>query len=783
MSKLTKRVFRMLFVSKGQNIAIALVVGIGLMFYIAMSAAIENLDTTVSEYYKISNAADLYVELPRATASDVKRIESVAGVASAQGRVVKDVRYVGSPDEKVTLRVISLPKKGAAINALYHHDSGSKLSTDKEAFLIESFSKARSLAKGSHIEIQSLGQDYRFAVKGIVSSSEYVYLMENEQSMLPDFKNFGILYVTEDFALGSLGTGGTYNQILIKIKAGYNGETVLKAVEKHLKSKGVSRIYLRKDQLSSRMVQEEINGNRKSSTVVPIFFLSVAAAILYVMISRMVKNDRMTIGVLKALGFDNRKIIGHYCIYALFIGLFGALIGIFFGSLMSYYITMLYATESFNIPIMVTKFQSWMFLNALMLSGGFAMVAGAFGAYETVYIDPAVAMRPESPKSGKRIWLEKTPLWRHVSFTEKMVIRNMLRNKWRMMMLGIGIALTYMVVMMPSFFMDAFIDMFEFQYGQMQTMDYNIGFSTPLDSRVIEDLKEMNSVKRVEGKLESPFELQNGHYKKAVNVIGLQTDTQMFHFYEEGTKKRLIMDGESVYISAGLAKSMHLKMGDTLVVKPYLPDYESKKYRITAIVTQNLGGNLYVPIQRLQRDFFNKEMINGAYVKGSASFKSDLTKAKAVSSLLSTADMKNTYKAFMDMTNTSIGMMLIFGIILGVAIVYNTVIMMMNERAVEIASMRVLGMGTNEVFSIFIREIATMSLFGILLGMPLGSAALKGVSSVYMTDLYAFSAEVLLKHHVNATLYTLIAIGISLALSYNKIRRADFMDALKNRVT
>lgn len=783
MSKLDLRVLRLLFKAKGQNIAVALVVGIGLMFYIAMSSAIVNLDTTVKSYYDLSNAADLYIELPRATESDILSVSNMSGVQSAQGRIVKDARFVGEEDEKVTLRLISLPDGERPINDLYHHDSNLQLSQMDEAFLYQSFSKARNLGKNSKVEVQAQGQSFKFNVKGIVSSSEYVYLMENDQSLLPDFKNFGLLYVSESFAMRSLNTGGTYNQILVKIKPGYNQERVLKSIEKRLESKGISRIYLRKDQLSSRMVQEEINGNKKTSTAVPIFFLAIAAAIMYVMVSRMVKNDKMTIGVLKALGFSSGQIIRHYSLYALGIGFFGALIGILFGTMLSYYITLLYATESFNIPILKTTFQPWMFINPVLLSGGFSLLAGIMGAYSAVNIDPAVAMRPEEPRSGRRIWLEGTKLWNHISFTEKMVIRNVLRNKLRMLVLAVGIALTYVVILMPVFFVEAFVDMFEFQYGQMQKMDYSVTFNQFTDGSVKKNLLEYDGVKSVEEKIEFPYEVVSGHYKKSINVIGLIPDTKMYRFYDSTTNKPLNEPLSGLKMSEGLAKAMHLKVGDSVKLKPYLPGAESKIYKIDQLVLQNLGANIYLPIGQMQKDYFGEGAVNGVYVKADAQFKQVLNKGKNVSSLLSTEDMKNAYKEFMDLTNASIGMMMFFGMILGVAIVYNTVVMMMNERSVEIASMRVLGVKNSEVFSIFIREILLMSFLGILLGIPLGKYSLASMSNLFTTDLYAFKAEVSLDQYLLALVITLVTIGLSLGLSYEKIRKADFIDALKSRVS
>jgi putative ABC transport system permease protein len=783
MSKLNKRVLRMLVQSKGQNIAVALVIGIGLMFYIAMSSAIVNLDTTVNAYYNMTNAADLYVDIPKINSSEIKNLEGLAGVEYAEGRIVKDVRFIGDENEKVTLRMISIPSTKKAINALYHHDASSNLSGNNEAFLFRSFSEARNIGKGESLKIQTQGQNYQFDIKGIVSSSEFIYLMESDQSLLPDFKNFGVLYVTEEFALKSLNTAGTYNQVLVKIKPNYSGEAVKKAIEKRLESKGVQRVFLRKDQLSSRMVQEEINGNKKTTTVVPIFFLGIAATIMYVMVSRMVKNDKMTIGILKAMGFDNKKIIGHYCLYAVGIGIFGAIIGVVCGSLVSVYVTILYSTETFNIPILKTIFNPWTFVSALLLSVGFSVAAGGIGAYGVVQIDPAVAMRPEEPKSGKRIWLEQTFLWKHISFTEKMVIRNVLRNKLRMLMLSVGIAMTYVVIIMPVFFVDAFVDMFEFQYGQMQKMDYNVVFTKFVDESIVKNLKEYPSVKSTEGKIEFPFEAANGHYVKTINVIGLKKDTQMIAFYDAQTKQPLKGGVDGLIINDGLAKLLHVKVGDELTLRPFIPDKDSHHYKVGKIVIQNLGANIYMPLEILQKDYFDPSAVNGVYVKGGNDLKQVLSKGKNIATLLSVSDMKNAYKEFMDLTNTSIGMMMFFGVILGVAIVYNTVVLMMNERSIEIASMRVLGVTHNEIFSIFVREIFIMSVLGIIMGIPLGKYSLQAMSGLFTTELYSFEANVLLSHYITAIVVTIFTIVLSLFLSYEKILKSNFIEALKSRVT
>lgn len=785
MKVLNRRLLRMILQSKGQNLAIAMVVALGLMLYVAMSSAITNLDRSVNQYYDLTNAADIYVEIPAISASEVSGLLSVAGVRTAQGRIVRDVNFISDSEEKVTLRVISMPDEAEMINSLYFHTKAQTLGSDQEAFLLETFSRARGIETGDSVQIQYAGLDHTLTVKGIVSSSEYIYLMQSEQSLLPDFSNFGILFVRESFAMRAIASGGQYNQVLLKVRDGFSHDTVRKAVEKKLEHLGVQQVYLRKDQISSRIVQEEIKGNQKTMSVVPVIFLGIAAAIMFVMIGRFVRNDKITIGVMKAMGYTNWKIMNHYSLFAVSIGLTGAVLGVLFGTLLSIYVTNVYAQQSFSIPIMVYEFHAWMLYAALALSLVFSLVAGYLGARGVIQVDPAVAMRPMAPQSGKHIGLERTRFWRFwVTFTEKMVLRNLLRHKLRVLVLSFGIALTFIMIMIPLYLFSTFIDMFDFQYSRMQQLDYSVSLTRffPADG-IVSSLQEFDEVLYAEGKLEFPFEVVSGHRTKATSVIGVDARTRIYHFYDAVTGKTVEFTDRSVLITKGLADHLGLKTGDALTLKPYLPDRDPQVYKITGVIRQDLGSNLYMPLGTLQRDFFGPDAINGVFINGGSQVKGILADAKNVSAYMSNEDLKNAYLDFLQITYVSIGMIVVIGVFLGVAIVYNTVILMINERTVDIASMRILGMTIGEVFSVIAREIAVISVLGIILGIPLGTKSVEMIAVAFNTDLYSFTTNPMPMDYVNTALITVLAIVISLALSYRKIRNANFVDALKNQVS
>ncbi len=228
--------------------------------------------------------------------------------------------------------------------------------------------------------------------------------------------------------MNSFGMTGYYNQVLIKAEPGVNIDILQERVEDTLDRYGIKRIYPKKDQLSHRLVSEEIEGGKKMARTVPFVFLFVAASIMVIMVSRTVRNDRTSIGVFKSMGYNNKEIVWHYIKYCLMIGAVGSLIGVALGALLSAVMTQMY-TQFFLIPYLKIRLYPEYLFFAIVLSSVFSAVAGLFGAKTVLHIHPAESMRPEPPKTGHRTVLERTVIWKYFSFTEKIVLRNLLRSK------------------------------------------------------------------------------------------------------------------------------------------------------------------------------------------------------------------------------------------------------------------------------------------------------------------------------------------------------------------
>src|SRR6056297_103471 len=268
MKPLNKRVLRKLKESKLQYIAIMVVMMVGLSLYISFNMGIYNFENSVFTYYEKNNLADISAEVVKIPMNSIDDLKKIEGVKTVEGRIKMDVPLkVEDPTEKVTARIISVPED-QKINQMYLIDGKLGLSDYKEAYVIEHFVQGRGITVGDIVQPQINGKIYDLEITAEVGSPEFVYLMKDSQSMLPDLTSFGIIYVSEKFATEAFGLGNAYNEVVIDVYEGYNLEKIKTKVEDALDKYGVKSVRLREDQLSYRIVEEEIKGGQQSANVV-----------------------------------------------------------------------------------------------------------------------------------------------------------------------------------------------------------------------------------------------------------------------------------------------------------------------------------------------------------------------------------------------------------------------------------------------------------------------------------------------------------------------------------
>lgn len=783
LSPLNRRLFRMMVSIKGQVISIIVVMSLALMALISSQMTAVNLETSLREYYDITRLADIQVQLIRIPANALFDVERMEGIAHVQGRINVDVPFItDDPNEKVRVKLLSVPDLDNPISALYPI-AGQMVGTETEAVtVIEQFANARNITIGDTVTPYINGRQVKLEVIGVAGHPEFVYLMEDEQSLLSDDKAYGVLFLSENLMGPLLGFRDSYNELVITLTPGANANDVADALEDELDRYGVQRVLKRDDIMSYKMMEEELKQVSAMARILPTLFMSVAALIIYIVLSRTVKNDRMSIGVMKSLGYSSRQILTHYIQFSLIIGLVGGLLGVIAGTWMSGFYVQLYVMYM-NIPLLRTRIIPESYLLALVITLVFCVVAGLAGARKVIGIHPADAMRPEPPAAGHRLLLERvTFLWKRIAFSWKMVIRNIFRNKKRYATLALGIALTYSVTLVAMNMGGIWDHVFDEQYGKMYSMDYNIDFNRMTSHNAINELHQLAALEAVEPRLELPLEVRNDWHRKSVAVVGIPADSQMYHL-ESSPGVPLKLQHDRLYLTSGLARELEVETGDMLLVKNYLPDRDDFWIEYGGDVNQYLGMNGYMTLKTMEQTVADPGHITGLSVNTRDDLANVLDDAHNVQQVQSLSQMRELFEEYSEMIVVTIGIMVMLGGIIGFAIVYNITLISINERVMEFSSLRVMGFHRKEIFRMITRENAIISLIGILLGIPLGRWMMASMMESMSTEVYSMPGTVSNTVLAQTAVAVVVFVTVAQLATFVKIRNLSFIEALKNRMT
>jgi putative ABC transport system permease protein len=345
----------------------------------------------------------------------IGKIESIPFVKMASGRIVMDAG-INISEENATVRFITLPDVRENVVNDIVIKSGRYFSRDEinQCLVEEEFFKAHQLELGDIIQPVINGNEVKIKVIGTVKSPEFVYTLKDGSELMPDSKKFGILYIKNSFGQEIFGLEGSINSASLLLRSGTDPETAKTEIERYLKSYGITGIIDREEQISHRMLTAEMDGLKSMGSAFPMVFFMVAAVIIYIMMGRMVENQRVQIGILKAQGFTNLQVLCHYLSYSVFIAVTGNILGAVAGRYLGMGFTKL-ENMYFHLPLDGMRIYPDLVIPASAMTLVFCLLAG-YNACKAVFkIMPSEAMKPKSPEIGKKILVEHVKIiWRNL---------------------------------------------------------------------------------------------------------------------------------------------------------------------------------------------------------------------------------------------------------------------------------------------------------------------------------------------------------------------------------
>jgi putative ABC transport system permease protein len=786
---LKKKVLRDMKENKWAYAACIIVFAIGLMIFTAYSLVMDTLNLAQQDFYKKQNFADGFAEVRAMPYREAEKLRRIPGIKDLQGRMVEDVRVLlPGQGNDVYLRLVSWdPSQENPINGVRIDRGLPQLKDDAMNIWVDSmFFAANGLTLNQEIEVIAGGRKIALRVVGTGQSPEFIFATRTSGD-LPDQEKFGIAYLPLESMQTLFPQKNTVNSIIFTLQPGVSYTSIEQELEPKLKPYGLESLYPRKDQISHLMLTQELKGLEAMSGSVPVLFLSVAGSILYIMLRRLVEQQRGQIGILKAFGYTNREILGHYLTYALVAGLVGGLLGGLGGITLSFLLTAIYRM-SFNMPGLQGSFSPAYLLAGILLSLGFAAFAGYQGCKRVLRLEAAEAMRPPAPPSAGKTLLERAAFfWNMLTMQGRMAVRNIFRNPGRSFFVFFGIMLAFALGGLTWAFQGMTDRMVLDQYEKIEKYNAKVSLAAPMeDDSVSKELSRFPGVKRAEALVEIPVTLKNQWHEKNVVLLGIPQNSKLYNIMDK-QYKTLPPPKDGILISERLAGLLQAQEGSTLTLEsPIMRNRsEEKKVKVSGVIPQYLGLNAYMELETAQALLGNGKIATAVLLDIDESniplLQDEYNGSAAVSGITNKTEMLNKTKERLASVSSAISVLAIFAILIGFAVIYNSSIITLSERSRELASMMVLGMTPAEVLSVITFEQWFIGVCAMVAGIPVAKLLLAGMAKALNNDVYTMPTTMSTAAVGAAFAISIASIWMAQRLAARKIRRLSLVEVLKSR--
>ena len=784
---LWRKLLRDLWSNKAAYIACLVVIVIGLMVYTSVAIVYENIVSAKDNFYFKQNFADGFARVQGMPLAEVGKLERIQGVQLLSARITKDVRvYAPDRQEGIYLRLVSVnPEQTNTVNQVRLIE-GTALKANQDNILVDpAFFQANELELGSTITLIAEGKKVELIVAGTGQNPEFVYAMKTSHDLYPAPETFGIAYVPFDTMANMFQSKTLVNDIVFTLQNGYSYLQVEEQLKPVLNKYGLEYIIPREDQLSNVILSQEIASLGATVTTIPIVFLGIAAIVLYIMLRRMVEQQRGQIGTLKAFGYTGREILFHYLAYGLIIGLAGGIIGGLLGIALSYPLTVLYQ-QFFALPDLQGQFSYRYLVFGILLSLVFSIVAAFQGSKGLLRLQPAEAMRSAAPPAAKKILLERLPIiWSILTVQGKMAMRNMFRNKLRSFFVLLGVALSFSMMAVSVYFWDVGDLILTEQYTKVQIYDVKVSFATPILQKSAErELWKVTGVKQVESMLEVPISMERYWLKKDVVLIGIPADASLYNVIDDNGEKVYLNDN-GIYLSNSLADELRVNIGSELTFASPFTKNETVSTFVAGVITQNVGSYAYMNYDYLAELLGQGKIITSALLNINADdiplLKEQYLESPIIAGI---EDKEQSMRQIMELLASfsyTTWILVFFAGACGFAIIYSSSIISLSERQRELASLRVLGMSPKEVFEVLSFEQWTTSFVAMLVGIPLAFAMVAAMAQSIDTDLMSIPVVLSPSTFMFAAIGTVISILVAQYSVYRNINSLSLVDVLKER--
>lgn len=755
---LFKKLLRTMGKYKAQFISMIIMITLGVGVFLGFNMEWYSIKKNTDYIFEKSGFADFrLISEEGFKEEDLEKVKQIDGVEDAT-RYISINTSVKDSDDIIALAV----SENINVSGFMLIGEGNieYSSTSKDGiWLSDQYASKNNVKLNDTLTLNYKNYEISGKVVGLIKASEYLVCVPDETQIMPDFNTYGFAYISPLMFKNVLGFN-FYTQINVKApalsKKGFSSK-VDSALAK-------TTLVLSKDEtVSYSSAKSEEEEGKTTGSILPVLFLAIAILTMITTMHRLVTAEKTQIGILKALGFKDRKIILHYTTFAIFISVVGSVLGVALGYAVARLIMNPSSAMGTYLDMPTWKlYMPWFGIVALVAMNLVIIGIGYLSIKNILKGSASDALRPYTPKKMKVTKIEKTKLWNKISFGTKWNMRDILRHKARSAMTTIGVlgcAVLVIAALGMQDTMNKFVDVFYNQAINYETR-LNISENTS-NEKAIEIANEYN------GDYSSQSSVKIGEKAVSLEIYNISNDKVRF---VNEDMKFVTLANDGAYICERIAKEFSLKPGDAFICSPYGQD---ESYNL---VVKDILKSMSEAII-MNEDYAKSKNIN-YHINLVYTSESNISTNENIINTQSKSIIIKSFDSFMELMNISVTLLIIAAVVLGVVVLYNLGVMSFMERYREMSTLKVLGFKDKKIGNLLITQNMWISILGTIIGIPLGVWTLDYLIKALASE-YEMSLSI---SWLSFVISILITLGVSWFVSIviaNKNKKIDMVESLK----
>jgi putative ABC transport system permease protein len=749
---------------RAQVVAVSLTVFVGITVFVLAAGMASNLANSYDLTYDRTAFADVWVTGGPPDMAEI--LEGFEAVERIEQRTLADVG-VQFTDRPITTRIVGFGAD-TTLNSLVI-TSGAGIDPDGRGVVIEQHTADHfDLGPGDDVSIVGVG---RVEIVGVGVSPEWLWIAPNQQELLVDPDEFGVLFAPE--TLAALAAPGE-TQLVVGV-AGHDKKAI-DAIATTAINEGAGEVLTQATHPSNSALQGDLAGFDQLSIMFPVLFLAAAGMATTVLLGRLVTQQRAEIGMLRANGYSTRIMQRHFATYGVVVSLLGAIPAIPIGVIGGWFATRAY-TDFLGVPYASRQLHATTWVFALVFAVVVGAFAGAMPARAATRVDPATAMRPGGGMvAGKHSVLERALPRRSPSWI-RVAVRNLGRQPGRAATTAIGVILALVLTMTAFVLNDTMNDMFTTQFNETDLRGLVVTLDRPVDTDVTNELAAIDGVSVAEPHLEigAAFVSDNTVVTERLQIYA--TGTELHNFGPVGG-----LPSDGLVLSAGAAGDLQVGVGDPVELRTL--DGTSGPVNVAAIITEPFTGSSYLSAEAW-------ESIDGPTPRTAAIGLETRDDHRAVRDLVASLDgveqisdrvaTAERAEELLAASRLFVGVILLLAVVMAIALIFNALSVTIGERETEVATLQANGVGRSWIRrAITTENIVTVGI-GLVPGLLLGRLSAGLFVGQFSTDQFELDPVLNPTSLIGAVIIVIVCALIAQVPGLRRLDRLDLAAKVRER--